>query len=670
VTRFLALSGLLVAAVAVVIAGPWALLYIVLYGLATVPGWPIGQALFGRHPAAWVTGALAGYGLTALTLWAVIAIGFPGAITFSLAWALCTAMSWLLLRHRGPFIELPAVPARDLRALILLVWLVPAVFVLPYKNLGARDIWGDRFYRAYFTADFFLHTALAAELTKYDMPPQTPYGGGGTLQYYWSYFLLPAVVAQEGPSGLAEVETCLKVNAYCSAVLFLSMLVLATWTASGSIAGVVLAILVAVLAASAEGLFAIRQLAAGNRPLTELTDLNIDAITAWEFKGLRIDSLVRTMWYNPQHSISAACGLVSWISAGTAGVRAPIGAVALTGTLLALSTIFNPFVGGLFSLIYGIAITFDAIRERRPLLLARQTIAAVLVALAVVYCIANGMVEGAGGAVLFGFGGFARNRPIATLLWSLGPLLLPAILCVWSLASMPRGLVPAFAGTIVALVCFFYVRLSVEGSYIGFRAGHLLQMALPAFAAIFFARIWRRWRTVAIGVAVVLLAIGLPTTVIDIYNTQDIRNMRMGPGLFRWTVMVTRDEQQAFNWIRTQTPKDAIVQMDPVAHGRETWSQVPTFAWRRMAASQSIVPPMMSADEFEQRWRRAHEIFAEGRADVAWRLARELNIDYLFVGPAERRLNPPEALEKFAERSDLFAQVFTNRTTKVYRVVK
>jgi hypothetical protein len=53
---------------------------------------------------------------------------------------------------------------------VLLLLLVPAVFAFPYKNLGARDAEGNRFYRAYFTADFIWHMALTAELTKYSMP--------------------------------------------------------------------------------------------------------------------------------------------------------------------------------------------------------------------------------------------------------------------------------------------------------------------------------------------------------------------------------------------------------------------------------------------------------------------------------------------------------------------
>ena len=460
-----ALLGVVLATVAVIIAGPWSLAYIAIYVLATMPGWPLGRALFGSHPAGWIAGALAGYGLTSLALWVVIALGLPSGPMFALAWAIVVVLSWGTLRKRGPLVALPALDRRDARTLLLLLLLVPAVFVFPYKNLGARDAGGNRFYRAYFTADFFLHTALTAELTKYDMPPHTPYAGDRSLQDYWTYFLLPAVVAEEGPAGLADVETCLEANAFCSAILFLSMLILTTWSASGSAPATALAVLVAVLAASAEGVYTIRHLMERGRPLSDLTDWNIDAVTAWEFGGLRIDSLVRSMWYNPQHSLSAALGLVSWLVAGTVGARASMGAIALTGTMLGLSTVFNPLVGGLFSLIYGIVIAVDVVRTQEFVLLARHAVAALLVGLAVAYCVGNRMVEGAGGAVLFGLGGFARNRPIATLLLSLGPLLVPAALGLWPPWRLPLRVWPA-AGAAVVGLALPVLRSPVDGGVV------------------------------------------------------------------------------------------------------------------------------------------------------------------------------------------------------------
>jgi uncharacterized membrane protein len=164
----------------------------------------------------------------------------------------------------------------------------------------------------------------------------------------------------------------------------------------------------------------------------------------------------------------------------------------------------------------------------------------------------------------------------------------------------------------------------------------------------------------------VLLVIGLPTTLIDTYNAQDIGNRRMGPG-FRWTITLTPDEQDAYRWMRTQTPREAIVQMDPVAHGRETWSQLPTFAWRRMAAARPI--SLMNIPDYTERSRKAHRIYAERNAETAALLARELGIDYIFIGPAEQRANPAASLAKFGNREDLFQLVFANAGTRIYAVL-
>ena len=647
-----------------IIAGPWALAYIPLYVLATIPGWPVGRALFGRgHPASYVGGALIGYALTCLAFWAVLALHIASAATFALAWAVMSAATWVPIRRREALVQLSPLTPRDARTLVLLLLLVPAVFVFPYKNLGARDAEGNRFYRAYFTADFIWHTALTAELTKYDMPPINPYLGDRTVQYYWTYFLVPAVISEEGPGGLKDIESSLKVNALCSGVLFIAALVLVTWAASLSAVGTAFAVVLAVVAASAEGLYAWWELYSRGRPLAGVTDLNIDAMSAWRLNGLRVDSLVRSMWYNPQHSMSAALGLLAMPVAGAAGVAAPLGAIALAGLALALSTTFNPFIGGLFSLIYGAVIAVDAVRVRQMKPVLFHAIAAALVGVAVLWCITNDMVEGAAGVVLYGLGGYARNRPFATLMMSLGPLIVPAVLGLWPPWQLPRRAWPAVAGTILGLLVFYLVRLSVEGSYIGFRAGQLLQLALPGLAALFFARLWR---VAAVAAVVILLIIGLPTTLIDTYNAQDISNRRMGPG-FRWTITLTPDEQEAYGWMRTQTPRDAIVQMDPIAHGRETWSQLPTFAWRRMAAARPI--SLMNIPEYTERSRKAHRIYAERNAETAAQFARELGVDYVFIGPAEQKANPAAALAKFAKREDLFTEVFANTSTRIYQVL-
>jgi uncharacterized membrane protein len=140
----------------------------------------------------------------------------------------------------------------------------------------------------------------------------------------------------------------------------------------------------------------------------------------------------------------------------------------------------------------------------------------------------------------------------------------------------------------------------------------------------------------------------------------------MGPG-FRWTITLTPDEQEAYRWMQTQTPRDAIVQMDPIAHGRETWSQLPTFAWRRMAAARPI--SLMDIPDYAERSKRVHRIYADRNAEVAVLIARDLGIDYVFIGPAEQKANPAAALSKFAKREDLFREVFANAGTRIYQVL-
>ena len=277
-------------------------------------------------------------------------------------------------------------------------------------------------------------------------------------RYDWTYFLVPAVISEEGIGGLKEIESSLKVNALCSGVLFIAALVIATWAASLSAVGTAFAVVLAVVAASAEGLYAWWELVSEGQPLAGLTNLNIDAMSSWRFSGLRVDGLVRSMWYNPQHSMSAALGLLAMPIAGAAGMSAPIGAIVFAGLALALSTTFNPFIGGLFSLIYGAVVVADAIQTRQVKPVLHHGVAAALVGIAVGWCVANDMVEGAAGVVLYGLGGYARNRPIATLMLSLGPLVVPAILGVWPPYRLPRRAWPALAGAVLGLLVFYLVR--------------------------------------------------------------------------------------------------------------------------------------------------------------------------------------------------------------------
>src|SRR4051794_9299511 len=325
------------------LAWPPGLRYAAIYAVALCPGLPLGFALFGwRHPAGWVAGALLGYFVTSLAIWVAIASGHPSALAFTAGWVAAAAICVLsVARLRTPLIGLPHWRAADTRALLAVLIVVLAITVPPFANVGARDADGNERYRAYFTADFVWHAALGAEMAKFASPPRNPYLASRPVHYYWTYFLLPAAVSGVGGAA-APIATCLKVNAIATALLFASAVFIAAWTAVPRAGPVAAAVTLAIVASSAEGAFAALRLVSRGLPLSELRNLNIDAISSWWFSGLRFDGLQRCFWWVPQHSMAYALGLTALAAANAGGSAMPSAAIVLAGTALAGSVAMNP----------------------------------------------------------------------------------------------------------------------------------------------------------------------------------------------------------------------------------------------------------------------------------------------------------------------------------------
>ncbi len=373
------------------------------------------------------------------------------------------------------------------------------------------------------------------------------------------------------------------------------------------------------------------------------------------------------MWYTPQHSLSFALGLIAILAASRVRRQTSAGGFLLTGVALGLSVATNPFLGASFCVVYGAAIAYDVLAgrlERRALVQQALTVIPVLLALG--WTFANGMSAGAGSAVSFGWLYDARHAPVVTLVLSLGGLLLPALVGFWPWRGVPwRPALPAAIGMVVGLGLMYFVTLT-DRSWVGFRAGNILQVLLPMLVARGFAGLSQTGhRTVAVVVFAAALVAGAPTTAIDAYNAQDTSNRMMGPG-FLWTMPITSSQQQGFAWIRQATSPDAIVQADPVVRGRQNWSVIPTFAARRMAAGEPI--SLLPDPEYARRAERVHAIVTALPLDQAHRDARALGIDYLWLDQDDRRPTPADLTARFAERPDLFEPVFEQGEVAIYRV--
>ena len=654
--------ALLVLALAWSLGGVAGWLYLLVYALATVPGLPIGFALFGRrHAAGWIGGALVGYALTAFSMWLPVQLHAPGLLPSLAAWVVATTLSFVAFRRPDPLVALPPWTGRDSLALTLVIVAVPIIVWLPFERIGAIDAEGNRRYRAYFTADFLWHVALTAELSRMDSPPRNPYLSSQPLHYYWTYFVVPAVFNR---TGVLPLASSLAINALCAGMLFVSAIFIFAWCTVPRAGPAAAGTLLALLAASAEGLHAMWVLWQQGQPLDGLRHLNIDAITAWFLRGLTVDGLPRSLWYTPQHAAACALSLVALMVPAYAAPRRPLTGM-LGGVALGLALVCSPFIGGAFSLVYGLSALWVAARSRGHAVGKLLTLApaAVPVAAALGWCIVSGTFEGAGGAVAFGPSRLAMVAPFMVPALALGPLLVVAIPGL--ILGRSFHIAPAAAATMVGFSLFYLVTLTAEPIWIGWRAGQILLVALPGLAAATIHVLSRRGLAVLTrSVLILVFCAGLPTAAIDLHNAQDTSNAAMGPG-FRWTVVVNRDTQAALDWIRTNTPQDAVVQMSIGPRGRETWTLIPTFAERRMAAGQPI--SLLRMREYDERSALADGLFRTADAREASRAALALHADFIFIDVVERQAFGEAAASKFRD-NQYFTEVFSQGGAAVFRV--
>jgi len=655
--------GLLLLLSSWIIGGAAAWIYLLVYALAMVPGLPLGFALFGRqHAAGWIAGVILGYALTAFAIWLPIAARVPSAFTFVVAWIGVSSLIWFLSRRVvSHALTLSAWTPSASTALLAVLLLTLTVATPPLAHVGRTDNEGNRYYRAYFTADFVWHTALTSEIGKFSMPPRNPYLARQPIHYYWTYYLLPAAVSQTGPAPIRDVQLCLKINALMTGLLLMSAVFLAAWTAAPRPGAAAVAAALALVATSAEGTFQTWRLWSRGAPLAELRNWNIDAVTAWPpFGGHRIDGLQRCLWYVPQHSMAYALGIIALVAAGS-GPSSSLAPIALSGIALGCAVAFNPLVGGIFALAYGAAIVVQAWRQ--PAVIVRHALAAIPVLLAIAWCVSNQMVEGAGGFLQFGFLGASRQQPIVTLFLSLGPILVTGAAGLLFAGQLPVApAIPFAILSAIALFLMYFVRLSVDQAWMAFRAGQMMIVGLAALTARFVAA--KSGARGAIASAIVLLALvcGAPTTIIDEYNAQDTSNLAMGPG-FPWTIVVTPQQQQAYAWIRQNTPPNAVVQMDARARERATWSNIPSFAERRMAGGLPI--SLLNVPEYAERSDRIKAMYATRNADEAANIAHRLRIDYVYVDEVERGAYKDGIC---FDASPAFEKVFEASPVAVYRI--
>jgi hypothetical protein len=668
------LAGVAVAASLAAIApvGPAVCLFLVLCWFA-LPGVLLARRLYG--PAGgWLTPLVAGpgwgYVLSSVSLLALWWAGVRSTAVLLLAPIPAAAIVWPA-RRIATLLSPPALTRRDVAPVACLLLAAVAIVARPYSRVGA-DLPEGRAYRAYFTADFVWEMTIAAEVAKGEMPPQNPFYPNDALHYYWLMHLLPG--AEHRAAGDAiRLDDILLTNAFWVSLVFVAFLywfirhfVESPWAAAGGCVFVL-------FCSSFEGADRLWALWRGGGKLDSLRYLNIDAVGNWIYHGMKIDGLHRAMLYQPQHQLGYLLGASALLLLVEARDASRPALLFLAGVFLALSLVLSTVAAAILAAGAAAYEAYRLVQARRWIaFLPCGAAAAVPVAAVLGIIAALQYVDTASGGnpiVRLGVNALAVRDIAWTWFLNFGPVLILATFGV--LAAIWRRrlaqLLPLAATLASAAVFYFLVDIPEHDSvYVAWRASHIAFIALAPLCALAI----QEWstsgavtrRAFAAILAVVALA-GLPTVVIDLYNTQDVWNRRMGPS-FQWTVVLSPPELEALAWLRHHTLAAARVQVEPFSRERDAY-YVTAFAERRMAGG--LPTGLVPLAKYQAVSERIKQIYSATDASDAFHKAAGLCVDYLIVGEPERRAHP--AFQRIVDGAPhLFQPAFRNDAIAVYAV--
>jgi hypothetical protein len=613
-------------------------------------------------------GPLAGQALGSLVMTLLWVAGGRGAWLMIAAPILVAALIPVAGELRDRW-RLPSVAPGDGLALALLILIVPIITALPFAHLGEISAAGQA-YRAYFTSDYVWRRAVVIELAKGASPlPINPYFNGDVLHYYWMPHILPGVQYRFAHSWapLDELLLIQSVSIDLFLVVFLYGMVRAfrvrPWAAACGVAFVI-------LSTSAEGLYVLFDNSTRDIPIAAVRNLNIDAISRWYFQGIPIDGLQRLLMYQPHHIIGYVIGLIGLLAIGLRMRATDAAAFAIAGVCLALSVAISSFAGLMVTAAAAFHEFIAVIRARdikRGFIHAIAAAVPLLVSVAIVYGL--GYVDRSGPVVELTVNRVATHRFFWVTLLSFGPILIVTALAIPALMSERRGIAAFGSLAVTSIAIYFFVNVKDhQDVYVGWRVGHFLFMAAAVVVGILLERIATSTsiaQPLQMAGVVIALLIGLPTTIIDVYNTQDISEHGEPP---YWTMMLRPDELQVFDWIKHNTRADAIVQVDPIARQAgakfDNWAYLPAFAERRMSVGLPI--SMVPLAKYENGSKEIQKLFEESPL-AAYERAVRAKINYVLVGIPERETHPGVE-DRFNSIPNQMPLAFKNGTISIYEV--
>lgn len=555
----------------------------------------------------------------------------------------------------------------------------------PFLNVGRRV--GDSYvYAPYFNRDFFRNLAFGGALSRGGIPPVNPYFEGEALHYYWFQMVFPALVHRLS-GGSVALEDIFLLSTLLVNITFVFVFV---HFLKRFVKGIPALIIVLALAFVAESYQAPFKVVLSLQP------------THWALEGTWLGTIAlppvgyffQHLLYLPHHFAALVALLIVVSLLVEQPPHGRVKRALAAAIILVLSSGFSFFIVAFGLLWAGSYLALQAFREMYALLKDRESEQR---RSSFVATILSGIIIGIAGLVTYGILSSLQMLLGDANAWHicvsklqlllapihffvmLGPMsvlgLAGFVICARDkkIRSQSYGLLWLFLS--VLFLIMFLVPKNLPTWEVSQKLGVVLRIPALVLCGIFLDH-WvnhglRRRRSIAWAVLLLFCASAVPNLLAYQYIHLNIRNSDL-------LTYIGAPERRAAQWVREQTPLNAVVQAWPGGQtsirpyyrpGSDGYSLVPVFGERQTAVGDpQFAHYFVSRSRHQDVDARATEIsriYEEPDRSSVVGILEKFQIDYVYWGISEREC----CLENLIwyEESPLFEKVYDQDGVSVFR---
>ncbi len=520
--------------------------------------------------------------------------------------------------------ELDNFKKRDNETIILLIlsFLLTSILYFPFSNLGKTTNNGVA-YRAYFSSDYLKHFSVIEKISYSCIPPENPYFKGEKLHYYWMPYSLPSTIfIFKGDIKKVTIGWSILINSLFLLILF--FLVYGIFDEKEKYKGVFSFFFTfsPILFLSYEGVYLFIS-KISNFKINQIWNIaktyNIDALTRWHWHIPEINTLLRSLFYTPQHLLSLTFFVLYML------LRKKNNLNFLTTIVLLLSSIASSiFIGIGFFIVYfyNIVYEFYSEKERKNKLLKSLLITSFLTfILLIIFYLLKIIVFGERKIIIklipvkYWVGFFILNLGIIFVLGIIGGL---------------KKVKTDSLFLSITTLSFIILLVRIEG----FESDISLKIAMVLIILLLIATIdlvesIKFKKDILYTIIILLFLPAFITSIIDISNSSDITNKR-------FTFFIPKNEYLMLKWINKNIDKHTIIQDFPPA--RENFvSIIPSFSGFQMYIGDRMHGRIFLINEKKYNYRMKKLKSLLRNIKINKDKLKKIGIEYIFWGRKEKQ---------------------------------